>query len=556
MNSETNGLNDFNEHDELNRLNKLKKPEEPDEMAELPQREALNLENESDLRDEFIGLSEQSEPAELPGTSSAQVLDNPESVRQNPSERNPLAAGRLKLNFFNFKKFRGRYLLTNDLGYSLMLSPSEFEKLRDVSSIDPEGDLAQKLIETKMAFQGSAMEFITDHYHELRDYKDHLNQAPSLHIFVVTTACNMRCVYCQANSGQNRPTHVMDIQTARKAVDFALQSPNPSLTFEFQGGEPLLNFEVIRFITEYALANKKDKEITFSIVSNLLLLSDEMIEFFKKYHFGVSTSVDGPDAVHNINRFLPDGSGTLDLLTGQLTRLRKAGIFPGAIQTTTRHSLDYPEEIVRAYRDLGFERIFIRPLTPLGKADKNWQKIGYSPDQFLNFYEKALNEIIRLNESGHLMVEDHAAILLKKINRVPMNYMELRSPCGAGIGQLAYYPDGNIFTCDEGRMVYESGSDIFKVGHVNDPSFAKTIQNSICKTMCIASTLESLPSCTDCVYQPYCGTCPVINYAETKDLIEKEPGGYKCRIYKGLLDLIFEKMEDEETKKLFEYWSF
>lgn len=465
-------------------------------------------------------------------------------------------SGRLKLNFFNFRKFKDRYLLTNDLGYHLFLSPEEFSLIQKPEQIDPQSELAERLIQNKMAFTTSAMEFITDHFMELREYKDHLNQAPSLHIFVVTTACNMRCIYCQANSGTAKAAHVMSKETARKAVDFALQSPNPNLTFEFQGGEPLLNFEIIRFITEYALENNNGKNITFSIVSNLLLLTDEMIEFFRKHRFGVSTSVDGPAEVHDINRFLPDGSGTLGLLKEKLSRLREAGIHPGAIQTTTCHSLNYPEEIVRAYAELGFQRIFIRPLTPLGKADKNWGRIGYSPAEFLNFYRKALSEIIKLNQSGCPMTEEHAAILLKKINRVPMNYMELRSPCGAGIGQLAYYPDGNIFTCDEGRMVYESGSDVFRVGHVDDPSFSETLKNSICKTMCIASTLESLPSCSDCIYQPYCGTCPVVNYADTMDLIEKEPGTYKCQIYKGLLDQIFEKMDDEEVRELFESWSF
>lgn len=489
------------------------------------------------------------------------ILTKPDNKNQscNTSEQTThLSANpdKLKLNYFNFKKLNGKFLLTNDLGYHLFLSPEEFHETLKPESIDPCSVLAKKLIDHRMAYTTSAMDFVTDNFQELRNYKDHLNQASSLHIFVVTTACNMRCVYCQANSGLDKKACVMSKETGKKAVDFALQSPNPHLTFEFQGGEPLLNFEVIKFMTEYALEKKGNRQIEFSIVSNLLLLTDEILEFFQKHHFGLSTSIDGPEIVHDTNRYLPDGSGTLALLKEKLEQVRNAGINPGAIQTTTRHSLNYPKEVVHAYADLGFHRIFLRPLTPLGKANKNWELIGTSPDEFLNFYQKSLEEIIKLNQAGYPIIEDHAAILLKKINRVPMNYMELRSPCGAGIGQLAYYPDGNIFTCDEGRMVYESGSDIFKIGHVNDPSFYQTMKSSICKTMCIASTLESLPSCADCVYQPYCGTCPVVEYSKTEDLIEKEPGGYKCQIYKGLLDILFTHMEDETVKSLFESWCF
>lgn len=138
-----------------------------------------------------------------------------------------------------------------------------------------------------------------------------------------------------------------------------------------------------------------------------------------------------------------------------------------------------------------------------------------------------------------------------------MNYMELRSPCGAGVGQLAYYADGNIFTCDEGRMLHEMGQSTFKLGNVYKSTYRDLINNNICKTVCSASVLESLPTCCDCVYQPYCGTCPVVNYALEGDVIEKQPRGYKCSVYSGILDYLFTKFyeNDDETMKILNSWS-
>ena len=161
-----------------------------------------------------------------------------------------------------------------------------------------------------------------------------------------------------------------------------------------------------------------------------------------------------------------------------------------------------------------------------------------------------------INKKGKYIKEDHTAILLNRIHGNFVNYMELRSPCGAGIGQLAYYSDGNIFTCDEGRMLYEMGDSAFCLGNVFDSNYRNIIENTICRTVCASSILESIPSCCDCVYQPYCGTCPVVNYSKDADVIEKTPNGYRCIIYSGILDYIFEQYynRNETAITVFDMW--
>ena len=112
-----------------------------------------------------------------------------------------------------------------------------------------------------------------------------------------------------------------------------------------------------------------------------------------------------------MNRPFKSGGGTYAKVTGVIKKLREKGIRVGAIQTTTRASLKYPREIVRTYRDLGFENIFIRPLTPLGKATFNWEEIGYTPEEFIDFYQDVMDELIQINKTGHFMKEDHYSIL-------------------------------------------------------------------------------------------------------------------------------------------------
>ena len=154
------------------------------------------------------------------------------------------------------------------------------------------------------------------------------------------------------------------------------------------------------------------------------------------------------------------------------------------------------------------------------------------------------------------MSEGHSDIFLKKIwlNK-PINYMELRSPCGGAIGQLAYYYDGNIYTCDEGRMLSEMGEDSFKLGNVYEDSYKDLMQCDCTKAVCVSSCIECLPYCNTCAYMPYCGTCPVVNLAQDNNIFAQNPKEYRCKIYSGILDILFDYIENEpNVLEIFEKW--
>lgn len=460
------------------------------------------------------------------------------------------------LNHFNFRRMeRDRFLVTNDFGCHLMLTGDEFRALT-LGTYGRGDALYQKLHRALFILEPADL-YSYETADDLRSMKNYVFSSTALHIFVLTTACNLRCVYCQAQDEERLQKGFMSAETARRAVDVALQSPANHLTFEFQGGEPLLNFPVIREIVFYTEAHRGSRQVDFTLVSNLSLLTPEMADFLLAHRVHICTSVDGPSSLHDKNRRAVRGQSSHRLMERGMRLLRERGTSVSAIQTTTRFSLPYGGEIVQEYVRLGMAGIFLRPLTPLGFAKADWARIGYDAEAWLAFYRTAFAGIMAVNRAGTKFPEQHAVYFLKKIlHGYALNYMELRSPCGAAAGQLAYYCDGSVYTCDEARMVSESGDQAFRLGNVYQNTYQELMASGTCRAVCAASVLESIPNCCDCVYQPYCGVCPVVHYALEGDIFPRGPGGYRCRIYGGILDFLFSLLDgdDGEAADILKSW--
>lgn len=456
------------------------------------------------------------------------------------------------LSPFYYADFKDKVLLTNDSGNYAFLTPNAFSSFVH-EEIDTESEIWDMLQSRGFCYSDSQESFIRRNEHLVRDANSYLLSATSLFIFAITNSCNNRCIYCQAN-GTNECSN-MGIGVAEQALLRIKDSPSRNITIEFQGGEPLINFSAIKYIVTRAADILKHKNVQFALVSNLSLIDDDIAAFLKANNVSVSTSLDGPDYLHNYNRPLSNGQGSyVKMLRGKEILLRH-GITPGAIQTTTAKSLSLAHAIVDEYVNGGFHQIFLRPLTRLGAAARSWDKIGYSAEEFLVFYRSALDRIIDYNLNGYRINEYHASLFLSKILvGKAVNYMELRSPCGAGIGQMAITANGNVYTCDEGRMIAESGDEAFYLGNVFQNDYADWINSSCCQAICSASLLDTLPGCCDCVFKPYCGVCPVVNYAIHGNIlhVSKE----RCKIYKGILQILFEYIYDGNSKihNLFSDW--
>ena len=454
-------------------------------------------------------------------------------------------------NCFRFKKIQDdKYLITNDVGNYLFLSEEEFNSLKGIP-ISISKKLYERLYESCFINSEDKNEELIKTY---RIKNGFINEGPSLHIIVLTLRCDHKCIYCHASrKSMGAKDYDMDIKTAEKTVDFILETTANNICIEFQGGEPLANFEVLKHIIEYTKEKNKIKKIIFSVVTNLNLMDNEKLKYLLDNKVSICTSLDGTEEIHNKNRLLKDNNSfknteywikEINDENKQRDKSNKKYNKLNALLTTTRDHFTKYKEIIDIYIDLGFSSIQLRPLNPFGYGKNPPKSILYNAKEFLDFYKKSLDYILDLNKKGIDFYEKTAKIILTKIiNKVDSNYLDLRSPCGAGIGQLAYNYDGNIFTCDEGRMVYEMGDDGFLLGNVKKSKYKEVMSSDIIRSLCIASCLEGVPGCNDCVYNPYCGVCPVYNYTEQGSIFGQMPTNERCKMFMGIQDYFFSNID-------------
>jgi len=464
------------------------------------------------------------------------------------------------IGFFRFKKIENnKYLLTNEVSEYIILTGKNFKKFLEGKT--KEGDSFYRLLQERGLIRNKInFPALISKYQKKNLF---LWQGPSLHIIVVTLRCDHKCVYCQTSSkGELEKGFDLDISTAKRIVDTIFYSPSKLLAIEFQGGEPLLNWPVVKFIIEYSQEKNKTekKSLQLRLVSNFSLMDEEKINFLANNCVTLCTSLDGPQQLHNKNRICSKANSYQQtvkwLKKAQKIYQKKLEnrLRPAAIVTVSKYSLKYPEKIIEEYIMQGFETLFIRPLTPLGMAKTLWEKIGYTPEEYLFFYKRALNHIISyaLKHPGSRFHENTTKVFLAKIlTEFDPNYLELRSPCGAGIGQLLYNYDGKVYTCDEGRMV---GEDIFCIGDIQKDTYKKIISHPTVRILTMASCLEN-SACDICVYKPYCGVCPIYNWSESGNIFPQVSSNSRCLIHKGIFDFLFEKLENKRIRSLFQRWA-
>lgn len=385
---------------------------------------------------------------------------------------------------------------------------------------------------------------ISEFQYDMAGMKQCLMLATHLLILVLTDSCNQRCVYCQAGKAH---ASRMSVETCRRAVDLAVHSPVSHMTIEFQGGEPTMNPEALMFTVPYArkIFNEHGKHVDFALVSNMTNVNTELFRWLIEHDVNISTSLDGNRIVHEYNRPLAVNESSYDAWHKGTELYRNICIELGkdssvsAIQTTTRKSLSFQKEIVDEYISNGMNQIYIRPLTPLGCARENWNVIGYSPEEYAEFYCRIIDYMIKKCRHGIFITESTASIYLKRIlNHESVSHTEFRSHCSAAVGQIAVNYDGNIYTYDEGRMLANMGDSIFRLGSVND-TYSELMLSPAAHAVCTASCVESLPVCSDCVYSPYCSVCPVVNYGIYGDLIQRDERSYRCIISRSIIAHLF-----------------
>ena len=239
----------------------------------------------------------------------------------------------------------------------------------------------------------------------------------SLHIIVPTLQCEHSCQYCQVSRRLDDVGHSMTPAQIDATCETIFQSQANALTIEFQGGDPLLRFDLIQRAIDLIQKMNFDhkRRIRFVIASTLHQLTSEMCEYFRSNQVYLSTSLDGPAALHNKNRPLPSRDSHARTLAGiELARRIMGPQAVAALMTTTKASLEYPEAIVDEYVKNGFTEIFMRPLSLYGFAKRNIKSLGYTLPEFTSFYRKALDRVLEWNARGTELREGTAALIFNK----------------------------------------------------------------------------------------------------------------------------------------------
>ena len=455
----------------------------------------------------------------------------------------------------------GEYLLTNDAGEHVRLSAAQFARFSRTGSLKASSALNE--LRAK-GFVRNMLDF-EDQTAKWGQSNAYVRRGPGLHIMVLTLRCNHKCLYCQAGAaGSEAEGTDMSLRTVRKSLDLALSAPGAGLTVEFQGGEPLLNWAALKEAVIYGerKAGAAGKEIKFALVSNFSLMTKEKAGFLVRHGVALCTSLDGPAGLHDRNRPLRSGGGGSHALTVKWLKYfqkrcgKDSDCGPSALLTVSRYSLGREHEIIDEYARLGLSSVFVRPLTPIGFAGDFWETIGYKAGEFSEFYRKCLGRVVQLNKKGVFLKEKTAFLILKKALGFEDNkYVDLRCPCGAGLGQLTYNFDGEIYTCDEARMLAWRGDTLFRAGNVFKDDYSGVSSSAAIKACAAASSLDAQPMCARCVWRPYCGVCPVYNYRTQGSLWGHMPANQRCKFLKGVFEAVFCLLEDKDTeKKVFRNW--
>lgn len=471
----------------------------------------------------------------------------------------PLAGG-YSITPFNFTRLDDRdYVLTNLAGEFLLLRLSDIVAFvrHDLS---PNSDAYNALKAKHFLIDSDSSVAIDLLTLKVRTKYSRFAQFTGLHMLVTTLRCDASCQYCQV-SRQSSDKHAFDmsIDTAERSVQMVFRSPSPAIKIEFQGGEPLLRFDLIQYVVERAeeLNRVAQRDLQFVIATNLALVTDTMLEYCKMHNILVSTSLDGPADLHNRNRSRPGNDAYERTVLG----IAKARSVLGpdrvsALMTTTKASLGRATDIVDEYIKLGFDGVFFRALSPYGYAVKTKSYSSYDTDHWLRFYFEGLEYIIDLNRGGFFFVEYYAALILTEmLTPYSTGFVDLRSPAGIGIGALLYNYDGDVYASDESRMLAEMGDKTFRLGNVHSDSWEDIMTSDALLEPLERSFAASVPLCTDCAFEPYCGASPVFHYTTQGDPVGHKPTSAFCRRNMAIFRYLITKMRDDHiAREIFLSW--
>lgn len=340
----------------------------------------------------------------------------------------------------------------------------------------------------------------------------------------VSHDCNLRCGYCFASSGDfGTGRLLMPFETACAALDFLFEKSGErhNLEVDFFGGEPLMNWNVVKNTVAYGRSREKEtgKKIHFTITTNGLLLDGEKCEFINNEMSNVVMSLDGRKEVHDALRKTPSGTGSYDLIADKELMLAKMrGDREHYVRGTyTALNLDFSEDIL-ALADMGFEQISIEPVVT---KDGRYALRSRDLPRIRAEYEKLAKLYVDRRAGGKWMNFFH---FMLDLDEAPCITKRLLG-CGAGNEYIAVTPEGDIYPCHQ--FVGEEG---FKMGNVLDGTFDRSMQGMFAGRSILKSGV-----CGTCWAKYFCcGGCTANAWKMNGDL--QKPYWISCEIIKAHLE--------------------
>ncbi|MEE0418891.1 MAG: thioether cross-link-forming SCIFF peptide maturase [Lachnospiraceae bacterium] len=345
--------------------------------------------------------------------------------------------------------------------------------------------------------------FTQDTYERaITDFKERQTVVKALCLHIAHD-CNLACRYCFAEEGEYHGRRaLMSYEVGKQALDFLIANSGSrrNLEVDFFGGEPLMNWQVVKDLVKYGREQEKKygKNFRFTLTTNGVLLNEEIMEFANKEMANVVLSIDGRKEVHDFMRPFRKGKGSYDLIVPKFQKFAESrGQEKYYVRGTfTRHNLDFSKDVLHL-ADLGFTQISVEPVVALPEEEYSIRREDIP--QICEEYDKLADEMIKREREGrgfnffHFMID---------LTGGPCVYKRL-SGCGSGTEYLAVTPWGDLYPCHQ-----FVGEDDFLMGNVFDGLKAPEIQETF-----KGCNVYAKEKCRDCFAKFYCsGGCAANSY--------------------------------------------
>lgn len=382
------------------------------------------------------------------------------------------------------------------------------------------------------------------------DLKQKMRKAAVTNLYLATVQdCNLICTYCSAGHGRfGQSIKYMDKETAKRSLDILFPGIQriQDVVVVFVGGEPLLNFDIVRFILDYGkiLARKFDKKIHFFMNTNGTLLSEKIAQVLVDNDVDVTVSIDGTKTIHDTYRRFKDGRGSYDLaiqgLNNYIHTVRKNDPY---YSVTVQVCLPFGKGLFEAYQNLkktGASRLVINPAWPSAFIHHGLELPLCNIDEYLQEYNMIIKDYLKQVNGIHdspnccMSATIHSLSQLKERKPRPLG-------CGAGYGSFSISAVGDVYPCS----LFLENTD-FKIGNV----YSTILED---KRREVQNRIHSFAQkCQNCWAKNLCGAGCLPMAIAQKAEYELEPSRY-CDLFRGYIErdiLLFAKIRLKELRKM------